>query len=786
VIVRGEAGIGKTRLLAEIAREALDRDFEVLVGRGFESEQLLAFGPWVAAVRSSLVLTQPGILDTLAPAWHAELASLFPEIGHPAGPETGENYRRLFEAVDRLLVALADRRPVALILEDLHWADEMSIRLVSYLGRRNQGSRLLLIISAREEDLASAAALRRAMDELSQDGRSLELPLAPLTRRDTVELVQALTRSRGRGTEDNLEERIWIASEGNPFIAVEIVRAIEQDTEVSASTALPAPERVRKLITGRLDRLSTSAQHLTAVAAVIGREFEFTLLLRAAKYSSREAADAVEELVRRRVLHGGAERLDFTHDLIREVAYLRLLSPARRVFHEAVMEALEGSQVGDGDDDVEHLGHHALHAGAWDKALAYLARAGTKAMRRSAYREAAALLEQALETAAYLEATPDVLSRLVDVRLSLRTAMVAAGKLHESVEHLRIAEVLAEQLGDRQRLGRVFTLSTNTHYLLGNYDQALASARRALAIAAELGDEGLAATVNLFVGQIYYPLGDLTAATELLQRAVDHSVPGQRLGVAGRTIAARLILCWCLSSLGRFDDGVVCGREAMQAASGSGRPSSLVAAYLGLVIPYAYSGAFREAIELGEQALALCETIEAPLLLPMVQAQLGHAYMLACRGPDAVRLSEAAVRGFEAIGVVTSYSAMLCFLAESYRVAGRIDDAMQTATRAHELACRYGEVHHEAFALRVLGDVAVTATPKPAQTAEQNYRSSLAIAIPRSARPLAAHCHLGLATLFLRTGERTLADKHLTTAIGMYRDMNMRLWLERAEALSRG
>jgi predicted ATPase len=459
------------------------------------------------------VLAQPGILHALAPAWQVELARLFPEIGHPESPEAGsENYRRLFEAVDRLLVTLAGRRPVVLILEDLHWADEMSVRLVSYLGRRSQSTRLLMIASAREEELASAAALRRAMDELSQDGRSLELVLAPLTRLDTVALVRALTRSGGRGTAHNLEERVWIASEGNPFIAVEIVRAIEQDTEVSASAALPAPERVRKLITGRLDRLSANAQHLTAVAAVIGREFGFTLLLRAAKYSSREAAEAVEELVRRRVLHGGAEQLDFTHDLIREVAYLRLLPPARRVLHEAVMEALEASRAG--DDDVEHLGHHALHARAWDKALGYLARAGTKAMRRSAYREATVLLERALGAAEYLEATPEVVSRLVDLRLSLRTTMVAAGRLRESVDHLRSAEALAEQLGDRGRLGRVFMLSTNTHYLLGNYDQALTAARRALAIAADPGDEGLAATVNLSF-----------AKTSSVRKVIDLSAP---------------------------------------------------------------------------------------------------------------------------------------------------------------------------------------------------------------------------------------------------------------------
>jgi predicted ATPase len=149
-IVLGEAGIGKTRLLAEITAEVLARKSEVLLGRAFESEQLLAFGPWVAAIRSGRVLEEPGVLDTLAPAWQRELRRLFPETGEQVAGQPGdENYRRLFEAIERLLSVAAQRRPVVLLLEDLHWADEMSLRLLSYFGRRIHAARLLVIASAR-------------------------------------------------------------------------------------------------------------------------------------------------------------------------------------------------------------------------------------------------------------------------------------------------------------------------------------------------------------------------------------------------------------------------------------------------------------------------------------------------------------------------------------------------------------------------------------------------------------------------------------------------------------
>lgn len=187
---------------------------------------------------------------------------------------------------------------------------------------------------------------------------------------------------------------------------------------------------------------------------------------------------------------------------------------------------------------------------------------------------------------------------------------------------------------------------------------------------------------------------------------------------------------------------------------------------VGLMIPYLIKGEVTEAIAVGEQAVALCEKVDAPILLPMIRSQLGHAYMLANRGAEALPLSEAGEQGFVVNGVMAGYSIMLRYLAETYRTVGRIDDATRAARRAHEVARRYGEVDHEAEALRVLGDIAVAGGPTLVADAEGHYRRALAIAIPRGARPLAAHCHLGLGTLFLHTGEWTRADEHLATAIG--------------------
>lgn len=411
-IVLGEAGIGKTRLLAEMAGLALEADGTVLSGRAFESEQLLAFGPWVAAIRSSGVLDESGLLESLAPAWRTHLARLFPDIGDADAPaESGKDeYLRLFEALDRLLAALSERRPILLVLEDFHWADDMSVRLLSYIGRRTSARRILVVVSAREEQFIEAVGLRRIVAELLEPGHCVELTLTPLTRDDTVALVRSLARRGGRPSA-HLEEHVWRASEGNPFMAVEMVRALEQDSDPLALSALPSPERLGKLIADRLERLSGRGQHVAAVAAVIGRTFGFRLLQSASGLSEHEAAEAVEELVRRRVLRGAGEHLEFTHDQIREVAYRRLLPVTRQVRHREVADALEAMHTGrtsahhgearpdaNGSQEVfETLAWHYTEAEAWSKAVHYLLKATHKARNRYAYRAATALCRAAID-----------------------------------------------------------------------------------------------------------------------------------------------------------------------------------------------------------------------------------------------------------------------------------------------------------------------------------------------------------------------------------------------------
>ena len=200
IVVLGEAGIGKSRLVSQLSVEAVKRGALVLVGHAYATEQALAYGPWIDALRTGGVLAREDVFADVTAAWRAELARLFPELAKADDQRapSPEDATRLFEAVGHLLKRLANAQPLVAVLEDAHWADEMSVCLTSVLSRRIATSPILIVVTAREEDVAEAPVLRDLLRLPSID----RLLLGPLSRGDTTALVQSLApRGRAPGTE---------------------------------------------------------------------------------------------------------------------------------------------------------------------------------------------------------------------------------------------------------------------------------------------------------------------------------------------------------------------------------------------------------------------------------------------------------------------------------------------------------------------------------------------------------------------------------------------------------
>ena len=785
--VVGEAGIGKTRLVSTLAAAAVAQGCLVLIGRCHEGDSILPFAPWVDACRAGRLGADDEIVASLHPARRAELARLLPEIGIPGLPPPSDSPLPLFESVAELLEHVAAHQPLVLVLEDMHWADEMSLRLLAFVRRRLTAWPALLIVTAREEDLADAALAQRTMGELSRTPPATPVRLAPLSRAHIALIVRALARvGSDETTLAQLEEGIWAMSEGNPLVAVEAMLDVASQRATDGPSERPSelslPERVRELIARRLDRLGALSQSLAAVAAVIGRRFDFELLRAASGTDERAAAEAVEEMVRNHVLRTAGNELEFTHDRVRDVAYGRLLPQRRRLLHAAVARALGAGQ------QIEQLAYHAIRGELREEAVRYLRQVGDMAAARSALANARAALEQALDILATLPESRSTLEQAFEIRLALRPVLVQLGELRHVLDLLREAEALAERLNDDGRRGQVCAFLTNIHSRLDEPDAALLTGTRALEIAERLGDARLRILATTYLEQAHYCRGEYARVIDLatsnlaaLRPEWVHDFFG---GSQPPSVNDRFRLVVSLAHLGRFAEAAQYESETIRLAEATHHPYTVAVAYYAAGTLHLIKGDWARARELIDRQIAVLragnavgELSTALALSARALAYLGDTREAAERCREAEQLVESqSARGSAGAGWI-SYS-----LGRAQLVLDRVDEARRLAQRAVESASARTDFLPDS--LHLVADVASHPDGFDPESARAGYADALALAEARGMRPLVAHCHLGLARLHRATGNSAGARKHLVTATTMYRDLDMRFWLEDAEQLA--
>jgi tetratricopeptide (TPR) repeat protein len=587
---------------------------------------------------------------------------------------------------------------------------------------------------------------------------------------------------------------------GNPFFLEESVRTLAETGVlvgergayrlVQSLTAIQVPATVQAVLAARIDRLPLEAKHLLQTAAVVGHEVPLPLL--------RAIAELSEEALHRSLTQlQGAEFLyetrlfpeheyTFKHALTHEVAYGSLLQERRRTLHAHIVEALEALYADRLAEQVDQLAHHALRGEVWEKAVANCRQAGIKAMTHSAYREAVTSFEQALGALRHLPEHPGTQAQAIDLRLDLRSALFPLGEPGRILVLLQEARDLAEAGGDQHRLGRV-SIFLSAHFVFaGDLDRALAFGQRALAIATTLGDIGLTVVAQIYLGHAYHDLGQYRRAVECFQKnvlALHGELRHEHFGLPGLvSVFSRSFLIRSLAECGAFAEGKALAAEGVRIAEAANHPFSRVVMYSDVGYWSLYQGDLRQAIPMLERALELAQVAHLRVLVPLAAASLGVAYVLAGRTVEALPLLEQAVEQAVTMRHMRYYALWAAWLGEAYLLAGRLDEAGAQAQRALDFAQARQEQGYEAHALQLLGAVAAQRQPPEVGSAATHYRQALALAKELGMRPLQAHCHLGLGKLYLKTKQMEQARTVLSTAINLYRAMEMTFWLPQAEA----
>ena len=449
VLLAGEPGIGKSRLIEELSAEARTRGATVLTGRCWEAGGAPVYWPWVQSLRTYIrdcdavdlrAQLGPGAVDVAQ--LFPELRPRFPDLPEPPVLEAEARFR-LFDAMAAFLTSASEARGFVLVLDDLHAADEPSLRLLHFLARELRQARLLVVGAYRDADPSLRDPLLGTLAELAREPVTHRMRLDGLAESAVAEYI---TATAGPELAAAAVAEIHAETAGNPLFVTELVQLLAAEGRLGAGGgSLGIPSSIRDVIAGRVGRLSEACRNLLTLASVLGREFSLEAIGRLGELSRDELLVVLDEAMTERVIEeipGGRGRLRFAHVLIRDTLYEGLTAARRIQLHREVGETLERVHA----DDLEpHLAEIALHfvasapGGTEEPALQYARRAADRAASLLAYEEAARLYELALTL---IEVDAD----RCDVLLALGEAQARAGDTPAAKESYRRAAELADAL----------------------------------------------------------------------------------------------------------------------------------------------------------------------------------------------------------------------------------------------------------------------------------------------------------------------------------------------------
>jgi tetratricopeptide (TPR) repeat protein len=794
VLIVGEPGLGKSRLIEEFhisLRENPHTWSEWSCSQLLQNTPLHPISEWgrqrfggpeVPAERRLVDLESTLAQVKLDAAENVPLLAPLLEIPLTkdrvpnVAPE--ELRRRQLAALTNWVIAGAKNQPLVLVFEDLHWADPTTLDVLRGLAERGALAPLFIVATARPE-------FRPLWSMRSHHGT---ISLAPLDRAQVRGMVADLSARHALPKE--VVEGVTERAAGVPLFVEEVTRLLLERGEQGGIHAIPPT--LQQSLTARLDRLGP-AREVAQICAVIGRDFSYPLLRAIAGMADAPLQAALERLAEADILlvQGLPPGSDyrFKHTLMQDAAYENLLKSRRQVLHRRVAEALRDS-VGTTAVEPELMAHHFTQAGLIEAAFEWWSKAGQRSLEHSSNLEAAAFFGNALDALGRLPANRRTREFAIDLRFDLRSALMPLGDFARTLDTLRDAEVLAEELNDARRLGRIAASMTNLYWEMGDQDRAIRSGRRALDIAASVEDGALRDMALRYLGCSYYAIGDYKGAVDVFKQVIGPR--GGELGSAAasgsaprpavdRTTVTRVFLMLCLAEVGEFAEAIMYGEESLLIAQAIDNPFNLCAAQSALGRVHVHQGDFAKAAPLLENAFEICKAANIPLLFPFAASPLGACYLGLERIEEALPLLEQAVEHATAMRRMVEYSQWTFWLSQALLLDGKLDRAAEVAERALEFALTYQERGHQAWTLRLLGDICVERGDDALEQAESYYRQSMALADELGMRPLQARCHLAHGILRGLAGRRDEARAALSASIELAQAMDMRFWRDRAE-----
>jgi DNA-binding SARP family transcriptional activator len=793
VLITGEAGIGKTRLLQEYM--FLHPESSSLHSACYELESMVPYAPLRQALGTSHLLKDitNGTSKQLSYPWTLQLAPLFPELSKyiPFTKASGfqNNGDTLREALVNLLVHLSETSqngPLHLILDDLHWADTPTWELLASLARSVRETRLLIIGIFRFEDLA--AERQPLLRTVQRNDHLWTLDLPRLTSSETSDLAHHITPEKAKNS--IFVQRLYQETEGNPFFIIETVNALKETQSLHLPlpvTAIPNP--IQQVIEARLDRLVPESREALAGAACIGRSFTYPLLQEILGTSSEEVITYIEEWLQRGLIHEDKHGYDFRHDKFRQVAYASLSRARREYVHRRIAYVLEHAIP---KADVTTLAHHFARSDQPLKALPFLTQAGEQALSLRSYHEVRQFGLQAVNLLGQLPG-PRQRSERIDINLQLAQAYAFTGDMKRAIEILYETEQLAIVSKDEKRLGHIFRRSAQFFWLRGQTSTASDYAHRTLRVAEEQSNYQLLYAALRMLGRVSIALAAFDDAIAYLVRYTNlyekqaETNPQARLPEDLPIIFGYLGVAY--SRVGAWDQAFQSAKRGLdlaERASGGGIDARTIFARMQLAMVHAGAHKWDE-----------CLNILAPIPTPtyfeeftpplyMVLSLQGYAQAKIGRTAEGIRSIQNAVDWAERVGHRVFHYLPRLFLAESLFLGENINQAKVETEHALSEARRCGNRWAIGTGLKLQADIHAR-TPFPTWTlVESDLIESMHLLRQIRARTDLARTYISLRRLYDRAGQIAWAVDCHFRAITIYDELGMEEELRHAQGQAAG
>ena len=692
VFIGGEAGIGKTRLVSEIQKYAREKDVKILTGRCYYQSAVDPYLPFVDALRELFDIHKDDsdedegrkILNTIKKA-SPELVQMIPVIGNiiAAGASLMVSYKseqetlpkldpqaernKMFETISQLLIGVADKEPTILFLDDIHWADESSLKLLHYISRNTKEAPLLILCTYRPEDVEASPQLKDTMQRMSREKLYDEVMLKRL---DEKLISKFSAEFYKKEIPEELVKMIYKETEGNPFFTEEILHSLEEQGLISDNidlSKIQLPTTVTDVIERRLSILTDIDRKVLQYASVIGIKFQFDVLMDIVETSEDELVDVIDGLIKHNLIYELSARDDtyrLAHALIQNVLYQGISGRRIRLLHKKIGDATERINKHDLNDVYAELAYHYTEANDKEKALEYSMLAGDQAAGKYSQKEAIIFYKTAVELLQHSETKTD------DDKLA---------------EYLK-------KLGDAE-------------FIAGAWDSALETFDELKSLAKKINNTKLLAETYLKVGKIHINRQEWDSVDKNINKAIEISKANGYIKIlveANRRLAQRE------GRHGNFDNAIKFANIALEFAKKTESENDDGVVYTDIGITYTKKGEIEKAIENYKKAIEKLEKGNDLTELSRAHFNLAVSYYFKNDFEGMKRECENAIKLADKVGEIANkgyalmnFAAACVQLNELDKAEKALKDAIKIAKKInspiliHYCLVQYGMVNHK-------------------------------------------------------------------------------------------